>query len=157
MTHKNRKQKNTTTHTTTYGYNGTPNYRLWEVDYWRQTTHLPSTFLSSSATGFRENLSTALPSGRPRWLIKITALAPLSSACLIVGNAATILSQHSHGCKMGFKNLGFRVFFTKTKTSSHSSPNFRGFYCFLKKNIKNSSGRQFNRPQFAGLLRFGQC
>ena len=59
--------------------------------YWRSDTHLPITFLSSSATGLSEYWGSALPSGRPRWLIKIIALAPLSIACLMVGTAAVIL------------------------------------------------------------------
>ncbi|KAH9426564.1 hypothetical protein DERP_002663 [Dermatophagoides pteronyssinus] len=46
--------------------------------------------LISSATGRNEYFVLRKPSGRPRWLINTTALAPFSKAYLIVGSAATI-------------------------------------------------------------------
>lgn len=79
---------------------------LWSLieyfnsDHWRrrrlkpvvQSTHFPSRVLSSAATGSREYLSgTKFPSGRPRWLISTTDLAPWSRQCLMVGTAALIL------------------------------------------------------------------
>lgn len=57
-----------------------------------QFTHFPNRLLSSAATGSREYLSgMGTPSGRPKWLISTTALAPLSKQCLIDGTAALIL------------------------------------------------------------------
>jgi len=44
---------------------------------------------SRSATGRRRMLSWTLPSGRPRWLARMT-IAPWASSALIVGSAATI-------------------------------------------------------------------
>ena len=38
----------------------------------RNCTGLPRSFSSASATGFSENFSIRLPSGRPRWLISTT-------------------------------------------------------------------------------------
>jgi len=82
----------------------------------RKVTFLPSSSSSLVATGPSESLGTTWPSGRPRWLISTTALAPSSTrfhysvrrhrqregtleeaqspfsrAYLIVGTAATIL------------------------------------------------------------------
>ena len=55
-------------------------------------TYLPSRDLSSTATGSKEYLSgMGTPSGRPRWLIRTTDLAPLSKQNLMLGMAALIL------------------------------------------------------------------
>jgi hypothetical protein len=50
----------------------------------------PNSFSSSGTTGLREYLGFAFPSGRPRWDMRMTALAPLSIAYLIVGTAPAI-------------------------------------------------------------------
>mmetsp|Transcript_8416 Transcript_8416/g.19661 ORF Transcript_8416/g.19661 Transcript_8416/m.19661 type:complete len:253 (-) Transcript_8416:4-762(-) len=57
----------------------------------RKVTGLPMSSPSLSAMGLRENFGLARPSGRPRWDMRITALAPLSRASLIVGMAPLIL------------------------------------------------------------------
>jgi len=56
----------------------------------KKVTGFPSCFSTSGITGFKEYFSTFFPSGRPRWDIKMTALAPLSRAYLMVGTAPTI-------------------------------------------------------------------
>lgn len=59
-----------------------------------QISDLPRRVLSSAATGCREYFSgMALPSGRPRWLIRTTDLAPLSRQCLMLGMAALTLQK----------------------------------------------------------------
>src|SRR5690606_36128510 len=55
-----------------------------------KVTLLPSSFSSSGTTGFSEYLGLTLPSGRPRWDMSTTALAPLSMAYLMVGTAPTM-------------------------------------------------------------------
>lgn len=45
-------------------------------DSWTKVTGLPICFSSSCETGSREYLATTLPSGRPRWDIKMTLEAP---------------------------------------------------------------------------------
>lgn len=58
----------------------------------RKRTRLPSRLFSSAATGSREYFSgMAFPSGRPRWLISTTLLAPWSRQCWMLGTAALIL------------------------------------------------------------------
>lgn len=55
---------------------------------------LPRRVLSSAATGCREYFSgMTLPSGRPRWLIRTTDLAPLSRQWLMLGMAALTLQK----------------------------------------------------------------
>ena len=54
-------------------------------------TYLPRCASRTAFTGLREYFSCLLPSGRPRWLIKTTDLAPFSRQCLMVGMAASIL------------------------------------------------------------------
>ena len=54
-------------------------------------TYFPNFPFRQSATGLRENFSFGHPFGRPKWDISTTDFAPLSRACLIVGNAASIL------------------------------------------------------------------
>ena len=61
----------------------------WKV-FLIKYTYFPSSFFSSSATGFKENFSFLCPFGRPRWLIRTTDFAPLSRPYLIVGRAPTI-------------------------------------------------------------------
>ena len=57
----------------------------------RKVTFFPSSsFSSSGTTGARLYLSLRLPSGRPRWDMRITALAPWSMAYLMEGTAPTI-------------------------------------------------------------------
>ena len=56
----------------------------------RNTTLRSRSFSNSSATGFKEYFSEGLPSGRPRWDIKVIVLASWSMQYLMVGNAATI-------------------------------------------------------------------
>lgn len=59
-----------------------------------QISDLPSRVLSSAATGCREYFSgMTFPSGRPRWLIRTTDLAPLSRQCLMLGMAALTLKK----------------------------------------------------------------
>ena len=58
-----------------------------------KTTYFPSRFSSSATTGFMLSLGLGLPSGRPRWDMRITALAPFSKASLTVGRAAAILEN----------------------------------------------------------------
>jgi hypothetical protein len=53
-------------------------------------TLLPSSFSSSGTTGLRLYFGFAFPSGRPRCDMRMTALAPFSTAYLIVGRAPTI-------------------------------------------------------------------
>jgi hypothetical protein len=53
-------------------------------------TSLPNSFSNSATTGFKLYFGLALPSGRPRCDIKMTAFAPLSTAYLIVGRAPAI-------------------------------------------------------------------
>lgn len=56
------------------------------------STHFPSRVLSSATTGSREYFSgMGFPSGRPRWLMSTTDLAPLSRQCWMLGTAALIL------------------------------------------------------------------
>lgn len=58
----------------------------------RPSSHLPRRVLSSAATGSREYFSgMTFPSGRPRWLISTTDLAPWSRQCWMLGRAALIL------------------------------------------------------------------
>lgn len=63
-----------------------------------QISDLPSRALSSAATGCREYFSgMTFPSGRPRWLIRTTDLAPLSRQCLMLGMAAlTLRKEEKH-------------------------------------------------------------
>ena len=59
----------------------------------QSSTNVTSRFnkaFSSSATGARENLACFRPSGRPRWDIRTTDVAPWSSANWIVGTAAAM-------------------------------------------------------------------
>ena len=55
-----------------------------------KVTLLPSCFSSTGTTGLSEYLGLTLPSGRPRCDMRITALAPLSMADLMVGMAPTM-------------------------------------------------------------------
>lgn len=55
-----------------------------------KVTFLPNSFSSSGTTGLRLYFGLGFPSGRPRWDMRMTALAPLSMAYLIVGRAPTM-------------------------------------------------------------------
>ena len=60
----------------------------------KQNLNLPSRVLSSAATGSREYFSgMTFPSGRPKWLIRTTDLAPWSRQCLMLGMAALTLQK----------------------------------------------------------------
>lgn len=88
----------------------------------RPSSHLPRRVLSSAATGSREYFSgMAFPSGRPRWLISTTDLAPWSRQCWMLGTAALILKAphkwtgvfrkkriKSHLLKLNINVLAFR-------------------------------------------------
>lgn len=76
---------------------------LFDFNNNNNNSYFPSSFFNSSATGFMENFSTTFPSGLPRWLIKIIALAPLSIAYFTVGMAATILENVDN--KFSFQTL----------------------------------------------------
>ena len=49
------------------------------TDSLTKMTDLPSCFSSSLETGSREYLATTLPSGRPKWDIKMTLDAPVKT------------------------------------------------------------------------------
>lgn len=94
------------------------------------TAHLPSRLFSSAATGSRENFSgMKFPSGRPRWLIRTTDLAPLSRQCLMLGTAALILKKETHPDM--FKDVCRNVIFFERMTSCSIVDLFFGRYLWL--------------------------
>lgn len=85
------------------------NLTCFAVENVTSVTHLPRRVLSSAATGSREYFSgMKFPSGRPRWLINTTDLAPWSRQYWILGTAAFILmvemKEKPSLCFYHFKN-----------------------------------------------------